>query len=391
MVCLFTLRAGEQELTKPLLLERSKLAVGYITRNCDKYGKFVYRDNIDPKFKYRDKYNLLRHCGTVYALAMAGKVIDDPAINQTIKKACAYLHRNHFLAGVPGQKNMKAIWTIPEKLDDRAARGNAIVAKLGGAGLGLLALCEDYRLGGMTSKGDLIALGNFILFMQKPDGEFYFKYSPDYGFDELFISLYYTGEAILGLLTLYEIDPDPKWLKAADFGLYFLATMRKRTGHYVADHWVLLASAKFYKHYNKLKRPAMTRQMLFFHAGTICKVMIKQQVTDPRVGVVGSYYMGGQTCPTSIRVEGMMGAYSFLPDEYAALKKEIFASCTLAVKFLLQAQITEGELSGGFPRSTLKLDGKDKRVLSNNRRMNEVRIDYVQHALSAIVMYFAIM
>jgi len=370
-----------------IVRERIKLATGYLLNHCDRYGRFTYRNSIDPAKKYGMKYNLLRHCGAVYALGMARELNPSAEIDSTIRTACNFLRDNSFFAPVEMRTDMKAIWTIHEKLDSKMASGNPIMAKLGGAGLGLIALVEDYKVGGKTKLEDMVALANFILFMQKPDGDFYYKYYPQQGHDKYFVSQYYSGEAILGLLKLYEIDKNSKWLKAADFGLYFLANHALKTGSYPPDHWVILATRQFLKYYTDIDKPACSKDLLFFHSATTAKLLMSQQILDRSTGIAGSFRAGGQTCPTSTRVEGMMAAYCFLPEKFNKLKDDIYASCSDAIKFLLAAQITKGDLSGGMPRSTQEMAGNDGEAISNNSRKDEIRIDYVQHSLSAFVMY----
>ena len=52
--------------------------------------------------------------------------------------------------------------------------------------------------------------------MQKEDGTFYSKYIPAEGGRSVrWTSLYYPGEAALGLLMLYEKDPSAAWIQAA--------------------------------------------------------------------------------------------------------------------------------------------------------------------------------
>lgn len=53
------------------------------------------------------------------------------------------------------------------------------------------------------------------------------------------------------------------------------------------------------------------------------------------------------------------------------------------MNFLLIAQLTEGRYAGGIPRAVGRF-GNDRKF---NRRHREIRIDYVQHALSAMIQY----
>ena len=53
----------------------------------------------------------------------------------------------------------------------------------------------------------------------------------------------------------------------------------------------------------------------------------------------------------------------------------------------MKAQIIDGALAGGFPRAVTKLEGNTEYTHNFNRRATEVRIDYVQHTLSALMQY----
>ena len=77
-------------------------------------------------------------------------------------------------------------------------------AKLGGAGLGLIALAElDKIQPRFTPIADLRRLGRFIVFMLKSDGRLYSTFVPAAaGRQDHWQSQYYPGEAALGLLLL---------------------------------------------------------------------------------------------------------------------------------------------------------------------------------------------
>ena len=58
------------------------------------------------------------------------------------------------------------------------------------------------------------------------------------------------------------------------------------------------------------------------------------------------------------------------------------------MRFLINAQILAGENAGAVPRAirTMPVDGSED-VENFNRRAGEMRIDYVQHALCAMIQY----
>ena len=56
------------------------------------------------------------------------------------------------------------------------------------------------------------------------------------------------------------------------------------------------------------------------------------------------------------------------------------------MQFLLRSQIRSGKFAGGIPRAIHTLpEDHPQLTKSFNRRAAEIRIDYVQHALSAML------
>ena len=46
------------------------LCAGYLMDACTANGRFVYRVNLDPAVVLKPRYNILRHAGAMYALAL---------------------------------------------------------------------------------------------------------------------------------------------------------------------------------------------------------------------------------------------------------------------------------------------------------------------------------
>jgi len=85
------------------------------------------------------------------------------------------------------------------------AVGYTTEAELGGSALGLVALTEVARAQpGSIPVEDLQSLGRFIVSMQKPDGSFFHRYRAGAGPASGGESLYYPGEAALGLIDLHD-------------------------------------------------------------------------------------------------------------------------------------------------------------------------------------------
>ncbi|MEK7483960.1 MAG: hypothetical protein AABZ60_06485, partial [Planctomycetota bacterium] len=151
--------------------------------------------------------------------------------------------------------------------------------------------------------------------------------------------------------------------------------------------WALLATKKIFAHYSELKKPVSTRQELLFHAIQISKTLLPyaSDIQKNRIEKLGMT-LDGRTCPTATRLEGLLAIFSFLPAESESLKKEILEVVHQGIYFLLHSQVRAGTLRGGIPRYTLE----PPQFLipeSTKELMGEIRIDYVQHTLSALLQY----
>jgi hypothetical protein len=372
--------------------KRLKTAVqrsaNYLNNACDADGKFVYRINLNPQITIEPGYNILRHAGSMYSLAMYLNAYPDEIVQAALIRAGHFL-KNRAILPLPDQPDLLAVWSDPQlNLTSRPLQ-----VKLGGTGLGLIALLSIEKIKpGETSVGDLRKLGNFLRYMQKADGSFYSKYIPaEGGRSNRWKSLYYPGEAALGLLMLYELDPSPIWLNAAADAIAYLARIRANKANVAADHWSLLATAKLLPLYDR-SHQSLSRQAIRDHAIQICKSILNQAEQVPENdSAYGGFTGDGRTTPTATRIEGLLAALSFLPPEHNGLRKRITDSVNKGIAFLLGAQVSKGKYAGAIPRGVRRLPQDHPRFTKSfNRRVTEVRIDYVQHTLSSMIQYHRI-
>lgn len=365
------------------------LSAGYLIRQCRPNGEFLYRVNLNPAIRPKPRYNFLRHAGAIYALADYERDHPQAVTREALKRAVAYL-KNTAIAPLPMRKDILAVWSRPEI----TRSDKSLQAKLGGTGIGLVALLGvEKTMPGTTPLEYLRKMGNFIIFMQKNDGSFYSKYIPEKGGrDDSWTSLYYPGEAALGLLMLYERDPSLTWLQAAADSIAYLTRRREGQRRVEADHWALLATAKLLPLYNRCRQP-LPKRALERHAAQICQSILQSKPDHDDDSLrYGSFLADGRTTPTAIRLEGMLAALSFLPADYSRLRQTIIVGIDEGLQFLLRSQIRSGEHAGGIPRAIDELpEDHPQYEPSFNRRAGEVRIDYVQHALSAMLHYARIM
>ncbi len=344
-------------------------------------GQFVYKLNLNSEVTVQETYNILRHAGSMYALAMSYGEQPSLEVKKTLLQASKFLNRET-IAPMVGD-NTLAVWSLPEVNQLKKLPQ----VKLGGLGLGLTALVQVKSVSQeFISLKALQAIAHSILFMIKEDGDYYSKFIPAKGgLQDDWQSLYYPGEAALGLLSLYEIDQTPIWFEGAYSILARLAEKRKDSSDVLPDHWALIATQKLLATtFPQTIEPDV--ELLKGHVTQICEKMLGEQLFDknqPRQ--YGGFMVDTRTTPTATRLEGLLAAYDILDD--SDIRKRIIEASDLGVAFLLDSQIKKGEFSGMIPRAKVNKPETSKGTKSFNKRVTEVRIDYIQHTLSAFIQY----
>ena len=357
----------------------------YLVENCDASGRFQYLLHPDVSVDPGEQYNVLRHLGAIYGLARYHRFSPSGEVARATTRSVQFLRR-HCLRAPEGTEGMLAIWSDPELVHGPPYA----VAKLGGAALALVALDQVEKVhAGTTRLEEFRQLGRFILSMQKKDGSFYSLYIPSRGgLDDEFKSQFYPGEAAFGLLLLSTRDPEGPWLQAAADAVAALARQQLEKRITTPDHWTLMAGDVLLANYEKCQAP-MPRAGILDHLRRTAGDMLNDQLSalaDART--TGCYTVDGQTCPTATRLEGLLALLSYLPAEDRALADQTRASVQLAMSFLLRSQVRRGSLAGGFPCVTAALSPDDPRLAGLPKsQVEEIRIDYVQHALCAMIRY----
>jgi hypothetical protein len=380
--------AEEKRARYPGKVERKELeeaidaAAAYLVGICDSEGKFTYRVNIDPKVKVQTKYNMLRHAGTIFSLVDYYNWRKDEQVLDTLTRSLEFIEKNAF-GPVPEQGGLYAVWSPPELVGRKSA---PLQAKLGGTALGLVAALGVEKLNpAAISLDELKQMGRFIAFMQKEDGSFYSKYIPEKGGrDDSWTSLYYPGEAALALVMLYEREGSDVWLNAALRALGYLARMREGKDEVEPDHWALIATGKLLRLYEKTDQ-SVSRDLLEKHTLQIVYYMMKTRPSVPDTSpLYGMLISEGRTTPIATRLEGLLAVFDFASRVPSADPDEVAEAIRGGIAFLVRSQIRNGKFKGGIPRSIRREHDAPR---GDNERATEIRIDYVQHALSAMIRY----
>lgn len=212
----------EPEHVRDLILGGSQYLAGQVRSN----GRFHY--GWHPCFdRSIDTYNNLRHASSVYAMIEAWEITRDDTLRAAIDRALHCLVEKIIKPAVL-PSGAEAAFLVEENAE----------IKLGGNAVCLLALVKYSELTGSRKYLELLErLATGILHMQDPvSGRFsHVLQYPSLAIKEEFRIIYYDGEAAFGLMRLYSLTGDPRWLEAVEraFGHFIVAK------HWQAhDHWL---------------------------------------------------------------------------------------------------------------------------------------------------------
>jgi hypothetical protein len=185
--------------------------------------------------------------------------------------------------------------------------------------------------------------------------------------------IYYTGEATLALMRLYALDAQPAYLETARKAADWVVQVRDA---YVSednqehDHWMSYA-------FNDLYRVTHDEAYLE-HAYKIARAIQKKQCAAsdaPAPDMAGTFYEG-QTTPASTRVEAYDADIS--ASRFAGRPEAwILGPAREAAASMLGQQFDAA--NDYWLKNPAKADGGVRESLF----VHDVRIDYVQHAMSA--------
>jgi hypothetical protein len=346
-----------------MLLEAVRAGAEYLSRILNTQGRYVYqyaaRTDHDESY-----YGWLRHAGTTYALFEAYGEHGAPDFLAKGELALQYLDGH--LVNDPEGHGKYILDTNDEEQQ-----------KVGGAGLSLLAYTEEAIVTGSRSNLETMrSLARVIMSRQYPDGRF--RANVDLPSLEGVATqkkepVYYVGEAVLGLMRLYAIDPQPAYLDSAKRAADWVVRVRDAIvseDNQEHDHWISYA-------FNDLYR--VTRDPAYLeHAYKIARAITKRlhrEGSAPAPDWAGSFYEG-QSTPAATRLEAYdadiaVSRFAGKPDAWLLDPARDVARFTLAHQYR--------------PDNDYWLPNPDKAVggVRESPCVDDVRIDYVQHCMSA--------
>lgn len=307
-------------------------------------GSFIYAHDAGDIAAVHDGYNLLRHCGTLWFMARAANRLPgraDPDLLAAIGRATSY----------PGRKLAPPPWAASDR-PSLGLVGNGAI-KLGGLGLGLLALSEVGAIPTLILSPKALPhpLPETISRMRtyaldEIEGDD-FRHKRHFMTGEVlgFRSDYYTGEAIFGLLVS---GPSTDELTRVTTTL-----MRKGYGFAQQSHWMAYAACE-----------AVAR-------GVVPEALGSAYLTGLMEAILGDahYRARRQSTPIACRTEALTRVLLLARDHPGLLAPDLLARIRTHAADNLALQL-DWYADGQFWK------GDDAR---------KVQIDYIQHNATAFL------
>lgn len=363
-----------EELNKEQLAEAIQLTRdNYFKKAVNDKGKFTYIFYPATNFK-ENKYNILRHAGSIYAMLEIHEMWPDEELLEKAELAIDF---------------------IVDKVEEDSVNGEAAkvlverdTVKLGGNGLLVVALAKHAKVTGSEKYIPLMQeLARWMELTQKDNGDFSI-HKQMYTSKEVtdFRSDFYTGEAILALARLYELDHQEKWLDIAEKATEYLVEVAyggATIDTVTSDHWLMYGI-------NALSQ-YRTKDSFMSHAVLTAKALIRNQFhgEDYPVEWQGGYppQVGEhpKSVPNACKTEGLTNVYAMLNEEDQELKDQLRNTIRHSLQFQLQLQVRP-EKAMYFSKKSLSLG-----AFHNKFRVIELRNDFTQHNISSAIALYKIL
>jgi len=317
-----------------------------------------YYDAASDRFESR-RYNIVRHAGTALSLLDLYAATRDDRYLEASRRAIAFL-KTRFRSARSG----KAVYVLD--YDGKA--------KLGASGLALAALARQIQLDRrFADRRSAMRLANLILAMQRKDGSFEMRYRLQSGDEQGFESLYYPGEALLGLIRLFKLNGDQRLLNAALRGAGFLIESQRRMDTLPADAWLMQALGDLYN--------ASPQKQYDGHAIALAEAMMAEQYDgNDQADYAGGFGPGPpRATPAASRAEGLVSAYRLARSIGDVRASKIASALRACARFQLTQQFSVKN-SGSLPNPARARGGFREGPTSLR-----IRIDFVQHNISSLL------
>ncbi|MEO9339499.1 Mur ligase family protein [Mesorhizobium sp. SB112] len=208
-----------EQLSADGVLSLVKAGSEFLSRQVQDNGSFIY--GYHPCFDRQiAAYNTLRHASTTYAMLEAFEVTRDEGLKNAIDRSISHLTGTLIKdATLPDGTGAAFLVEVNKEI------------KLGANAVALLALVKHCEITGNDTHKSLmerLALGIRHMQDQQTGSFVHVLHFPSLKLRQDFRTIYYEGEAAFGLMRLYNLTRDERWLE----------TVEKAFGHFIEkEHW----------------------------------------------------------------------------------------------------------------------------------------------------------
>jgi hypothetical protein len=354
----------------PLAWRSAAISGGeFILRQIREDGRFHYRYRpLSHRHPGGGEYSLPRHAGTIYSLALLYGHTGDDRFRDGAQRAISWLEGR-----------------IPERCgrDGMACISEGEEAWLGSTALTVVGMLEyQRRTGDARYAGRARDLLAFIAYLQRESGDFAHLYRVDEDrVDDGPRNMFFSEEAALALVMAHEVFGDEEYLTAARRALDYLTGPKYDyfLGRFIygADHWTCIAA---HEAWPRLRSPGYL-EFCRGYARFVGRLQYEPGAWESE-DFTGHYGFGAFMVPQAPAAAGfteaIISAYE-LSRLHGAPDERLRRQAALALDALARDQIREGNswmmrrpeyAAGGIRRSLVE---------------QEVRIDFTQHAASALI------
>ena len=218
-----------------------------------------------------------------------------------------------------------------------------------------------------------VKLANLILLMQRKDGAFESYYRIRGDEPQGSVSLYYPGEAILGIVQLFKLNGDNRLLDSARRGAEYLIASERRMKTLPPDAWSMQALEALFK----VERAPKYVE----HAIALAEAMIREQYTEQDSSIYAGGFRPGlpRATPAASRAEGMVAAYRLARSTKDSRTSKIASALKSSARFQLSQQFDRD--NAFFLPYPARAAGGFREGITSMR----IRIDFVQHNISSLL------
>jgi hypothetical protein len=362
----------EGKVTEASLRDAAVAAGGYLARAVHPDGSYRYEVNAITN-EDSEGYNWPRHSGATWFLAESALYSRDPLLLDAVQRAAKRLAEG-------------ALVTCGE----HRCIGEGNRADLGSSALGLLALVEIVEGGLMPELMPVIRqLTEFIRSQQREDGEFKHFYDREKNEPIDQQVLYYTGEAAFALARAARLTKDPKDLDAAKRALEQLVSFPPWyiARHYFwgAEHWTCHAMGEMWE---RAPNPKALDFCLEWQEAVRNTAIWHREASPSYDGATSAGpFVPPALVGTATRMEAAVSTLraARLADVSPAEVARLEAGIVQSLSFLLRYQLNPG------PAHLMPFGTWMRGAFPNTPTDFRVRIDYPQHAGTAIIKYLKLL